>query len=81
MASKLFFDVREYINAYGGRKQIINRLRHRFKLVLTQKQVDKWIERNSIPSSYLVVMHILGDEMSPKIDILDYTKVIKGDKT
>lgn len=65
-------DARSYIDAFGGRQQLINRMRKRFAVNLTVKQVDKWVERNSIPGAHLVTMEIIGSEMSPSVELLDH---------
>jgi len=65
-------DVQSFIEAFGGRQQVINRMRKRFSVDLSIKQVDKWIERDSIPGAYLVTLQIIGSEMDPAIEILDH---------
>lgn len=68
-------DALQLIEAFGGRTAVRNIIKHRFGAVLSKKQVDKWVERNSIPSVYLLCLQIIGSESDPKISIMNYTNI------
>jgi len=72
MAKTPSLDVRNYIEAFGGRQQVINRIRKRFAVKLSIKQVDKWVERGSIPGAHLVCLQVIGEETNPPITMLDF---------
>lgn len=72
MDNKPIIHVKEFIEAFGGRQKVIKKMRHRFAAKLTTKQVDKWVERGSIPGAHLIALQVIGAEARPQIKIMDF---------
>lgn len=66
-------DVKSFLSAFGGKQKVIQLMRKKFAVNLSKKQVDKWVERNSIPGSYLVALEVVGKALKPNVKILDHT--------
>lgn len=72
MTDAPYLNVDQYLEAFGGRRKLLNRLKNRFALTLSMQQISKWAQRESIPGSHLVALNVLGSELDPPVKMSDY---------
>lgn len=65
-------DVASYVDALGGRHKVVQMINKRFATAINIGTVHKWIARNSVPGTYLLLMQIIGN--SKGVDIFKYLK-------
>lgn len=64
-------DIRKIIARFGGRSELHRRLKAR-GCGLSVKTVEKWIERDNIPSHRLVQLIELAAHEKRPLDLIDY---------
>lgn len=73
------YDVNGLVKAFGGRQGIIDKLKRGAGVEAKIKQVDKWVERQSIPADALIQCQIAADKLGLNISITDFI-IKEGEK-
>lgn len=78
MEQKNKIEVKKLVDFFGGKDQIVNDYSKILKLTITLKAVEKWIERDSLPSNHIVNFTILAQKKQLSFDLSNFFK--KGTK-
>jgi len=65
-------DCRRFISAIGGRRDVWT-MCVRNGMKISQRAVDKWIERNSIPSEALIKIMLALKQKGVSIDLTNFS--------
>ena len=69
-------DVKAIIKRFGGRTELWRRLNGVMRHSISVKTIEKWTERNSIPSSRLIIMMELAKKEGQPLIISEYVRTI-----
>jgi len=70
-------DVKAIIHRFGGRTELWRRMNNTMRHSISVKTIEKWTERNSIPSSRLLILIELAKREGKPLIISEYVRTLE----